>query len=108
MTNDRISALLAGALAAAVGALAAAPAAAQDVGAKTPPARTLEALNTGRFEKCFGVALKGQNDCFAGGATTCAGTSSADYQGNSFMLVAKGTCTAIKTPNGDGSLTPRG
>jgi len=107
MTNDRMAALLAGALVAAVGALAAAPAVADD-GMKTPPARTLEALNTGRFEKCFGVALKGQNDCFAGGATTCAGTSEADYQGNSFMLVAKGTCTAIKTPSGEGSLTPKG
>ena len=27
-------------------------------------------------EKCFGVALKGKNDCAAGAGTTCAGTSS--------------------------------
>lgn len=26
-------------------------------------------------EKCFGVALAGQNDCAAGEGTTCAGTS---------------------------------
>ncbi|MEO8410330.1 MAG: DUF2282 domain-containing protein, partial [Propionivibrio sp.] len=26
-------------------------------------------------EKCFGVALKGKNDCKAGAGTTCAGTS---------------------------------
>jgi uncharacterized membrane protein len=53
------------------------------------------------------VALKGQNDCYAGPGTTCAGTSAADYQGNSFKLVATGTCTSIQTPNGPGSLTPK-
>jgi uncharacterized membrane protein len=58
-------------------------------------------------EKCFGVALKGQNDCAAGPGTTCAGTSKVDYQGNAFKAVAKGACTAMKLP-GDrmGSLTP--
>ncbi len=57
-------------------------------------------------EKCFGVALKGQNDCAAGAGTTCAGTSRVDYQGNSWKLVPKGTCTTMKLP-GDrmGSLT---
>jgi uncharacterized membrane protein len=35
------------------------------------------------MEKCFGVALKGQNDCAAGPGTTCQGTSTVDYQGNS-------------------------
>lgn len=71
--------------------LSAAPAAAQDM-AK---------------EKCFGVALKGQNDCAAGAGTTCAGTSKVDYQGNSFKAVPKGTCTTMMLP-GDrkGSLTP--
>ena len=43
-------------------------------------------------EKCFGVALKGKNDCAAGPGTTCAGTSTLDYQGNAWKLVAKGTC----------------
>jgi uncharacterized membrane protein len=43
-------------------------------------------------EKCFGVALKGKNDCAAGPGTTCAGTSTRDYQGNAWKLVAKGTC----------------
>lgn len=61
---------------------------------------------TGKFEKCFGVALKGQNDCYAGAGTTCAGTSKVDYQGNAFKLEPKGTCTTIKTPTGHGSLTP--
>ena len=43
-------------------------------------------------EKCYGVALKGKNDCAAGPGTTCAGTSARDYQGNAWKLVAKGTC----------------
>jgi uncharacterized membrane protein len=58
-------------------------------------------------EKCFGVALKGKNDCAAGPGTTCAGTSTRDYQGNAWKLVAKGTCekTASKTsPTGNGQL----
>ncbi len=57
-------------------------------------------------EKCFGVAMKGQNDCAAGPGTTCAGTSKTDYQGNSWKLVPKGTCTTIDTPLGKGSLEP--
>lgn len=58
------------------------------------------------MEKCYGVSLAGKNDCAAGPGTTCAGTSKTDYQGNAFKVVAKGTCTAIKTPKGTGSLTP--
>lgn len=58
-------------------------------------------------EKCFGVSLAGQNDCAAGTGTTCAATSKTDYQGDAWTLVAKGTCTTIKTPKGFGSLTPR-
>jgi uncharacterized membrane protein len=56
------------------------------------------------MEKCYGVALKGQNDCAAGEGTTCAGTSTIDYQGNSWKLVPKGSCTAMQTPLGTGSL----
>ena len=50
-------------------------------------------------EKCYGVALKGKNDCKAGAGTTCAGTSKIDYQGNSWSMVPKGTCdkTVSKT-----------
>ena len=56
-------------------------------------------------DKCFGVALKGKNDCAAGAGTTCAGTSKVDYQGNAWALVPKGTCetTVSKTsPSGFG------
>ncbi|WP_428553278.1 DUF2282 domain-containing protein [Pseudomonas edaphica] len=56
-------------------------------------------------DKCFGVALAGANDCAAGKGTSCAGTATADYQGNAWVLVDKGTCTQIKTPKGFGSLT---
>lgn len=59
------------------------------------------------MEKCYGVALAGQNDCAAGPGTSCAGTQKTDYQGNSWKLVKAGTCTTIKTPKGTGSLTPR-
>ena len=43
-------------------------------------------------EKCFGVALAGENDCAAGPGTTCAGSSNVDYQGNAWTLVPAGTC----------------
>ncbi len=59
------------------------------------------------MEKCYGVALAGKNDCKAGAGTSCAGTSKVDYQGNAWKLVKAGACTAIKTPKGNGSLTPK-
>ena len=58
------------------------------------------------MEKCYGVAMAGKNDCKAGAGTTCAGTSKIDYQSNSFKLVPKGTCTQMKTPVGMGMLEP--
>jgi len=55
-------------------------------------------------EKCYGIALKGQNDCAAGAGTTCAGTSKVDYQKNAWKLVPAGTCVSMKTPDGHGML----
>ena len=52
----------------------------------------------GDKEKCYGVSLAGQNDCAAGPGTTCAGTSTVDYQGNAWSLVPKGTCMAMEVP----------
>lgn len=49
-------------------------------------------------EKCFGVSLAGKNDCAAGAGTTCAGTSTVDYQGNAWTLVDAGTCADIELP----------
>ncbi|OWT76922.1 MULTISPECIES: DUF2282 domain-containing protein [unclassified Achromobacter] len=58
-------------------------------------------------EKCYGVALKGQNDCAAGPGTTCQGTSTMDFQGNAWKFVQGGTCASIQVPGGaHGSLTP--
>lgn len=60
-------------------------------------------------EKCYGVALKGHNDCKAGAGTTCAGTSKKDYQGNAWKYVPKGTCVKTKSetsPTGYGQLSP--
>ena len=48
--------------------------------------------------KCFGVSLAGENDCAAGAGTTCAGTSTVDYQGNAWTLVDAGTCAEIELP----------
>lgn len=56
------------------------------------------AAAAGDKEKCFGVALKGQNDCAAGPGTSCAGTSKVDYQGNAWKLVPKGTCEKTASP----------
>ena len=49
-------------------------------------------------EKCYGVSLAGANDCAAGPGTSCAGTSTVDYQGNAWTLVAAGTCADIELP----------
>lgn len=72
---------LAASLAAAM-TLAAAPASAQSA----------------TMEKCFGVSLAGANDCAAGPGTSCAGTSTVDYQGNAWTLVTAGTCADIALP----------
>ncbi len=53
----------------------------------------------GAKEKCFGVSLAGQNDCKAGAGTTCAGSSTVDYQGNAWTLVDEGTCAEIDLPD---------
>ena len=51
-------------------------------------------------EKCFGVALAGQNDCAAGPGTTCAGSSKVDFQGNAWKLVPAGSCATMELPDG--------
>ncbi len=81
MTTSTIKSLaVASAVAAALAASAAAPAAA------------------GEKEKCYGVALAGQNDCAAGPGTTCSGSSTVDYQGNAWKLVPTGTCMTMELP----------
>jgi uncharacterized membrane protein len=58
------------------------------------------------MEKCYGIALKGQNDCAAGEGTTCAGTSTMDYQGNAWKAVPQGTCTSMDVEGHKGMLEP--
>ena len=82
MAHNAKTLAVAGAIAAAFSAHIATPAAAQDM------------------EKCFGVALAGENDCAAGPGTTCAGTSKVDYQGNAWTLVPAGTCATMELPEG--------
>src|SRR5271155_5867439 len=72
--------------------------AASAMAAPKPPQPTMD--------KCFGIALKGDNDCAAGAGTTCAGTAAADYQGNAWKYVPKGTCATIIPPKGKGSIEP--
>jgi uncharacterized membrane protein len=92
------AAVLAGAVATALASYAtAAPLTKAEAGAATAAGK----------QKCYGVALKGQNDCAAGPGTTCQGTSTADFQGNAWKFVRGGTCTSIVVPGGKhGSLTP--
>lgn len=58
-------------------------------------------------EKCYGISLAGQNDCAAGAGTTCAGTSTMDYQGNAWKAVPAGTCTTMDVDGHMGSLEPK-
>jgi uncharacterized membrane protein len=91
-TRSTVSAaVLAGAVASALASFAAA--------APLTEAQVKEAMDAGK-EKCFGVALKGQNDCKAGPGTTCQGTSTVDYQGNAWKFVDGGTCATMDLPDG--------
>jgi uncharacterized membrane protein len=98
MSNRTMSLLAAGAFVAALGAVGATQASAEDkMPMKMDKAAMMKMRNMtasevkgGKMEKCYGVALKGKNDCYAGAGTTCAGTS-----------------TTVTTPKGNGSLTPK-
>lgn len=58
----------------------------------------------GRKDKCYGIALAGENDCKAGKGTSCEGSSTVDFQGNAWTYAPKGSCEFIETPNGEASL----
>ena len=85
----------------AIGLAAIALAAASAAHAANPPAAKPA------MEKCFGVAKAGKNDCKAGPGTSCAATSTRDYQGNAWKLVPAGTCLKTSTPHGHGTLEPQ-
>lgn len=46
------------------------------------------------FEKCYGVAKAGYNDCQTA-TSSCAGTSKVDNQSDAWILVPEGTCSKI-------------
>jgi len=87
MTRQTLSLMIAGSIASALAAAA------------TPTAAA------GGQENCYGVALKGQNDC-AAAQHSCAGQATISYDGQSWKSVPKGTCTSMKSPYGPGSLKP--
>lgn len=47
-----------------------------------------------KFEKCYGVAKAGQNDCQTA-TTSCAGTSKTDMQGDAWIYLPEGTCLKV-------------
>ncbi|MFC3914350.1 DUF2282 domain-containing protein [Pseudaeromonas sharmana] len=57
------------------------------------------AAESAGMEKCYGVALKGKNDCKAGAGTSCAGSAKKDYQGNAWKMVPAGTCVHTASPS---------
>lgn len=66
--------------------------------------QTAEGEGEGPREKCFGVALAGQNEGIGTGGDT--GSSTVDYQGDAWVSVPRGTCQTMTLPEqADG--TPR-
>lgn len=54
---------------------------------------TMPVAHAGGKEKCYGIALAGQNDCGnLAGTHSCAGQSTVDNDPGEWKLVAKGTC----------------
>ena len=68
----------------AVGALVASAASAQ-----THPEKP-----TWKYEKCYGIAAAGKNDCFFAG-NSCAGTATTDRDPAAWVYVPKGGCERI-------------
>lgn len=90
MNRNTLALALAGSLTAALSAAAfAAPMTSEQMSGK---------------EKCYGISLAGQNDCAAGPGTTCAGTSTKDFQGNAWKAVPAGTCLSMNVDGHKGSL----
>ncbi len=55
-----------------------------------------------QFEKCYGVVKAAQNDCQTA-THSCAGTSTADNQGDAWIYVPAGTCAKLT----GGSMEPK-
>jgi uncharacterized membrane protein len=48
-----------------------------------------------KYEKCYGIAKAGKNDCAATGNNSCAGTSKRDSDRGAWLYVPAGTCAKI-------------
>jgi uncharacterized membrane protein len=53
------------------------------------------------YEKCYGVAAAGKNDCFTS-KNSCTGTTEVDRESQAWIYLPKGTCEKIT----GGSLKP--
>lgn len=110
-SKDIVTAILAGAALAATGTVSAKPndqlsvesAAPEKIKTAVAAWKNGERLR-GKKEKCYGIALAGENDCGAGSVTSCGGKSTVDFQGNAWAYAPRGSCKFIKTPHGNGSL----
>lgn len=61
-----------------------------------------KAVGGANHEHCYGIAKAGENNCAAAnGKHSCAGQAKADFSGQEFKEVAKGTCEMMM-----GSLKP--
>ncbi len=80
-----------------VKALAVAGAVAAAIAAQTTGAAA-QNNNDDNVVNCYGIALAGKNDCAAGPGTTCAGTSTVDYQGNAWKAVKFSDCLTTGLP----------
>jgi uncharacterized membrane protein len=49
---------------------------------------------TYKYEKCYGIAKAGKNDCFFAG-NSCAGTAAQDNLPGAWIYLPKGTCQRI-------------
>ena len=54
------------------------------------------------FEKCYGISKTGTNDCQTS-THSCAGTSTADNQGDAWIYLPAGSCAKLT----GGSLEPK-
>ena len=55
---------------------------------------------TYKYEKCYGIAKAGMNDCFTA-TSSCGGTAKVDNDPSAWKYVSAGTCLKIK-----GTLAP--
>ena len=74
--------------------LSAAVIAALSLLAANAQAQTHPEKPTYSFEKCYGVAKAGVNDCFTAN-NSCAGTSRQDAQKDAWIYIPKGTCLKL-------------